>query len=95
MAHDTGGPGDVPSTEEDEYVDVDEELEPDSTERQGFISRTREKLGEAKDKYVGWHTVDEPKHDKGLAGSNISRRGFVAGRSCTGSSRYIRCFRSN
>lgn len=78
MAHDTGEPGDTSSTE-DEYVDVDEELEPDTGEKQGFLSRTRQKLGNTKDKYIGWHTVDEPKHDKGVAGTNISRRGFVAG----------------
>lgn len=77
MAHDTGEPGDAPS--EEEYVDVDEELEPDTGEKQGFLSRTRQKLGNAKDRYVGWHTVDEPKHDQGVAGTNISRRGFVAG----------------
>lgn len=78
MAHDTGEPGDVSSTEEDEYVDVDEELEPDSEDK-GFLSRTREKLSNTKDKYVGWHTVEQPKQDKGVAGTNISRRGFAAG----------------
>jgi len=78
MAHDTGEPGDVSSTEEDEYVDVDEELEPE-TEEQGFLSRTRQKLSNTKDKYVGWHTVDQPKQDKGVAGTNISRRGFATG----------------
>jgi|GEM_PF-420473 hypothetical protein len=84
MSTETGGPGDTP---EDEYVDIDEELEPDS-EKQGFLSRTRQKLGNAKDKYVGWHTVDQPKQDKGVAGTNISRRGFVAGAAQVGVAGY-------
>lgn len=76
MAHDTG-PGETPD-ESEEYVDVDQELEPDS-EKEGLGTRVRQKLGNTKDKYFGWHTVDQPKQDQGVAGTNISRRGFVAG----------------
>jgi hypothetical protein len=78
MAHDTGGPEDVSSSEEEEFVDIDEELEP-GAEREGLTTRVRQKLGNTKDKYFDWHTVEQPKQDQGVAGTNISRRGFVSG----------------
>lgn len=87
MAHDTGGPEDTPTESEDEFVDIDEELESGS-ERKGFGTRIRETLGNAKDKYVGWHTVDTPKQDQGVAGTTISRRGFVAGAAQVGLAGY-------
>lgn len=76
MSHETGGAGDEPV--DDDYVDIDEDLEPDS-EEEGLGTRVRQKLGNAKDKYFDFHTVEQPKQDQGVAGTNISRRGFAAG----------------
>lgn len=78
MSHETGGPGDTPDEGEEDYADIDQELEPGS-EREGLGTRVRQRLGNAKERYIDWHTVEEEKVDQGVAGSNISRRGFLAG----------------
>lgn len=89
MATETGGP-DSPTDQGDDFVDADEELEPGS-ERQGFLSRTREKLSNAKSSYAEWHKVDEDKRNEGegVAGTNFSRRGVLAGAAQLGVAGFI------
>jgi len=53
--------------------DVEESLEPDREKEGGIM----DSLSNAKDRVVGWGTVDEPKEDQGVAGTNLNRRGFL------------------
>lgn len=54
--------------------DVEESLEPER-DREGGIM---DSLSNVKDRVTNWGTVDEPKHDQGVAGTNLNRRGFLA-----------------
>lgn len=87
MATEENEPGLPGETADEEYVDVEEDLEPG--EEEGFTTRVREKLGEAKEKYVDWHTIDEPKQDQGVAATNLNRRGVLSGIAQLGAAGFI------
>ena len=54
--------------------DVEESLEPEQ-ERSGGLM---DSLYNAKERVVDWGTVDEERPNEGVAGTNVSRRGFLA-----------------
>lgn len=65
--------------------DVEQSLQEGRTEERGFFGRVSDRLGDFKESYVDFHTVDEEQPEEELsfgdkpALGNVSRRGFVAG----------------
>ena len=92
MATETGdGPGEGPTgSTEDEFVEVEDDLEPES---QGVFSSIRSSLGSAKDSYVDWHTTNAEEEadswgEKRAAGT-INRRGFLSGAAQLGAGAFL------